>query len=308
MEIKQLVKLFFAGTGISVRDSIKYGIPAQLFGEKWAKKKIKEKFKDVFGYECDFINPKTLNEKLQVLKVTEKDAFYTQCVDKYRAREIWSEYGAEGLVPLVMVTDDVRKLTYENLPDYPFIVKCNAGFASNIIVRNKDEVDFEKLQLTCKKWLARNYFYYSQEYAHKNVKRLIMVEKLLMDKEGHIPNDYKLNFINGELKFVYCSIDREGKNYRSIFSPSWERMDMEWVGKSSHKGGLFGENIEAPKSFGKMKKIGQQLSRKFKYVRLDFYDVDGKLYYGEITLYHGSGFDTFEPSRYDLEYGQMLVL
>lgn len=308
MGVRATVKMNLAAAGIGLRDAVKYGIPYFWGGDRWLKKEISEKFYNSFGRVPDFENPMTMNEKLQVLKLCERDAFYTQCVDKYRAREIWSQYGEDGLVPLVIVTRDVKDLKPENLPDYPFIIKSNAGFASNIIVRDKNRLDYEALQFECKKWLARNYFYVSQEYAHKNVKRMILVEKLLMDRNGRIPNDYKLHYFNGELQFVYCSIDREGKNYRSIYNPEWQRMDMEWVGKGRHKGGLYGDNIEEPGSFARMKSIGGDLSKKFKYVRLDFYDVDGKLYYGEITLYHGSGFDTFEPSAYDEIYGSLLKL
>ena len=118
----------------------------------------------------------------------------------------------------------------------------------------------------------------------------------------------KLHYINGELQFIYCSIDREGENYRSIYSPDWKRIDMEWVAPKDHKGGLVGKDIPPPQTLEKMKKIADEIAKNFKYVRIDFYDVDGKLYYGEITLHHGSGFDTFEPKRMDEIFGKKLIL
>ena len=291
-----------------MKDILWYEIPFRIQADRWAEQKISATYKRIFGSEPDLEHPETLNEKLQWLKLHERSAFYTRCVDKYAARDIWRTYGEEGLVPLLMRTRDVRRLNADELPEEPFIVKCNAGYGCNIIVRDKRLLNYKKLQCECKKWLVRNYFYQSQEYAHRRVKPCILVEKLLLDKNGTIPNDYKLHFFNGKLEFIYCSVDREGADYRCIYSPDWKRMDMEWVVKSRHKGGLYGPDIKPPASLPQMIRTGRRLSRKFSYVRLDFYDVDGKMYYGEITLYHGSGYDSFRPEQMDLYYGKKLML
>ena len=131
-----------------------------------------------------------------------------------------------------------------------------------------------------------------------------MVEKLLLTHEGKIPNDYKLHFFNGKLGFVYCSIDREGGNYRNMYDPDWKPLYFSWGGHDEDRG----PEISPPASFPEMLRIGSEIAKMFHYVRVDFYDVDGKLYYGEITFHHGGGYNRFIPESYDRYFGDMLDL
>lgn len=287
---------------------IRYEIPGKILGMQYDISETKRKFRKAFGRDIDLKNPKTLNEKIQWLKLNIHDDFHTVVADKYGVREYWKQFGEDALIPLLYMTYDWRDIKFENLPDEPCIVKCNSGSGNYVIIRDKNQVDYKKLKEKCRLWLSINYYYCSQEWQYKNIKPCIIVEKLLLDKKGHIPNDYKFHYINGELQFIYCSIDREGENYRSIYSPKWKRMDLEWVAPNEHKGGLTGKDIPLPKTYEKMKKIADEVAKSFKYVRVDFYDVDGKLYYGEITLYHGSGFDTFVPEKMDEIFGEKLNL
>lgn len=310
MEIKKFVKshLTLYNFLVFLWFEFRYKIPRKILGKNFDVKETKRKFKKIFGRNIDLNNPQTLNEKIQWLKLNVHDDFHTLAADKYRAREYWKQFGEEGLIPLLYMTYDWKDIKPENLPDEPCIVKCNSGSGRYMIIRDKANVNYKKLRKQCHLWLRTNYYYTSQEWQYKNIKPCIIVEKLLLDKNGHIPNDYKLHYINGELQFIYCSIDREGENYRNIYSPEWKRIDMEWVAPNSHKGGLVGKEIPQPSSFERMKEIADEIAKNFKYVRVDFYDVDGKLYYGEITLHHGGGFDTFEPQEFDLIYGKKLIL
>lgn len=285
-----------------------YYFPYKIYGQKWEKKVIESRFYKTFNKKIDWDNPQTLNEKLQWLKLYYHKDFHTTCADKYAARNIWKKYGKEGLIPILYQTYSYRDITMNVIPDCPCIVKCNTGSAAFEIIRDKSKLDIKKLKYKCRTWLMENYYYCSQEWQYKNIRPCIIIEKLLLDQNGHIPNDYKLNYINGKLEFIYCSVDREGENYRSIYSPMWERMNVEWVSKKDHKGGLYGENIAPPKTLDRMIQIGNDIAKNFAYVRVDFYDVDGQLYYGEITLHHGSGYDTFEPKEYDEIFGKKLKL
>lgn len=280
-----------------------------LMGTNYDVWQTKKKWKREFLYDIDLAHPKTLNEKIQWLKLHDRQDFYTICADKYLARTFWLGHGGKEseLVPLLFQTYDWRDITLENVPDVPCIIKCNSGNGQYVIVRDKSQLDFSVLRAKCKLWLHRNYYEASQEWQYKNIKNCIIIEQFLLDGNGHIPNDYKLHYINGELQFVYCSIDREGENYRSIYSPDWQRMDMEWVAKRDLKG-MVGADIPPPSTFAEMLRIGNAIAEMFPYVRVDFYDVDGALYYGEITLYHGGGFDVFSPEHYDLFYGEKLRL
>lgn len=285
----------------------RYTIPGILLGKRWDVLETKRKFKNTFEREINLNNPKTLNEKLQWLKLNVREDFHTDCADKYLARRIWENYGKEGLIPLLYQTYNWRDITIEVIPEEPCIIKCSSGSACYQIIRNKNNINIKQLREQCRIWLACNFYYRTQEWQYKNTKPSILIEKLLLDKHGRIPNDYKLHFLNGNLEFVYCSVDREGKNYRIIYDKDWKRMEMEWVPKGDHKG-ITGPNIDKPDSFAKMVEIGSEIAKKFQYVRVDFYDIEGKLYYGEITLHHGSGFDTFIPEKYDLLYGEKLII
>ena len=288
--------------------TFRYELPGKIFGNKYDIAEIKRKYKKIFGKKINLDNPQTLNEKLLWLMLNDREDIHTIVADKYRAREYWKQFGEDGLIPLLYMTYNWRDIKPENMPNEPCIVKFNSGSGSYEIIRDKNMVDYKKLRKKCRIWMALNFYYCSQEWQYKNIKHCIIIEKLLLDKNGHIPNDYKLHYINGELQFVYCSIDREGENYRSIYSPDWKRIDMEWVASRDHKGGLYGKDILPPPTFERMKEIAGEIAKKYKYVRVDFYDLDGKLYYGEITLHHGGGLDTFEPKEWDLVYGKKLQL
>ena len=117
-----------------------------------------------------------------------------------------------------------------------------------------------------------------------------------------------MHFINGKLEFVYCSVGRETINKRNIYDADWNPLMFTWSEKFKDPATLRGPEIPAPSTFEKMKELGAEIAKDFKYVRVDFYDVDGELYFGEITLHHGSGLDVFVPGKYDIIYGEKLSL
>lgn len=273
-------------------------------------KRMDKRFNETFGRHIDWGNPTTLNEKIQWLKRYDHDDFYTTCVDKYAVRAfIEKEFGAEYLVPLLFQTTDVHDIVVDNIPTEPCILKANHDSGHYKIIRDRTKVDYERLREECRFWLSMNYYDVSNEWPYKNINpRRIIIEKLLTTKSGTIPNDYKLHYINGELQFIYVSFDREGVNDRCTYDENWNRLPFVWVPKYTYREGLNVSDVPKPKSFELMKQFGKKVASLFKYVRVDFYDVDGKLYFGEITLYHGSGNDKFYPDKFDLEYGRKLKL
>ena len=263
------------------------------------------KFARIFGRKLDLKNPKTLNEKIQWLKLYERKDFHTVCADKYAVREwLASKFGDEYLIPLVFHTNKWREINTDNIKEFPCIIKANHTSGDYIILRDAKKVDLESVQRACHWWLLEDYYQISQEWQYKNIKRQIVVEKLIQTGTGKIPNDYKLHYINGNLEFVYVSVDREGANKRNIYDKDWNPLPFSWVEKTkSEHGAIRGEEIPAPATFKKMKEIGAEIALLSRYVRVDFYDVDGHLYFGEITLHHGSGFDVFVPEECDYIYG-----
>lgn len=270
----------------------------------------KNKYRKIYKRELALSNPQTLNEKILWLKLNDHSPLHTLCADKYTVRQyLTNKFGEEYLIPLLFVTDNIKRLSIDVIPDEPCIIKASHSQGDMLIVKNKKSIDFKRLKYDASNWLIRNLYYETQEWQYKNCKPRIIIEKLLQDKEGHIPNDYKLHFINGKLEFVYCSVGRETVNKRNIYDADWNPLYFSWVEPFKDAGTIRGEEIPAPPTFNEMKRIGGEIAKDFPhYVRVDFYDVEGKLYFGEITFHHGSGFDVFTPEHYDLEYGKKLIL
>ncbi len=267
------------------------------------------KYKKVYGKSFDLNSPQTLNEKILWLKLNDHRAEMTICADKYTVREyLEKRFGKDLLIPLLYVTDDWRNLTFEKIPDTACIIKASHSQGDMLIVKDKSEVDVKKLRFMARTWMKRNLYDETQEWQYKHCKPRIIIEKLLQCKNGYIPNDYKLHYINGELAFVYCTVGRETVNKRNIYDVDWNPLYFSWVEPYKDSSTIRGEEIEAPVSFEEMKRIGSEIAKDYPYVRVDFYDVDGKLYFGEITFHHGSGFDVFKPAKYDLLFGEKLQL
>jgi hypothetical protein len=270
---------------------------------------VKERFKMSQGYDLDLKNPKTLNEKICWLKL-----YYTHpdehiLADKFAVRDyIKKELGEEYLIPLVFHTSNYRDLIPENFPDYPVIVKANHDSGSYLIIKDKSKVDWKKLQVDARFWMSRNYYYSDREKQYKPIKPCIVVEKLLLTEKGKIPNDYKFNCFHGEVGFIYVSIDREGSNKRNIYDQNWNPLHFTWAAKYKDVNKLRGEEIEPPSSLPEMIRLAKKLSKDFPYVRIDFYDVDGKVYFGEITQHHGGGGDQIRPFEWDEKFGNMINL
>ncbi len=270
---------------------------------------ISSRFLKTHGYPLDLDNPKTLNEKLQWLKLNDRRDLYTVHADKYGVRAYIQEtFGDEYLVPMVLITDQISEVKPENLPNYPTIIKATHDSGSFRIVRDKHKVDWQKLRIDCKWWLSQNYYYADREWQYQSIKPQIIIEKLLATQDGFIPNDYKVNCFNGKVGFIYVSVDREGDNKRNIYDSSWNPLLFTWGAKYKDHSLMRGKEIEPPKTLSKMIEISESIAKNYAYVRVDFYDVDGHLYVGEITHCHGGGFDVIRPIEWDYMLGEKLDL
>lgn len=273
------------------------------------KKITKKKYRDIYHKDPNLDNPQTLNEKILWLKLNARNPLMTKCADKYTAREVIREkFGEEYLIPLLFSTDNWRDITLENIPDENCIIKPSHSQGDMLIIKDKNKLDIKKLRYDARTWMLRNLYYETQEWPYKDCKPKLIIEKLLQTKDGYIPNDYKLHFINGKLEFVYCAVGRETVNKRNIYDAEWNPYYFSWVEPFKDASTIRGEEIPAPATFEQMKKMGAEIAKNFPYVRVDFYDVDGNLYFGEITFFHGGGFDVFVPSEYDKIFGDKLIL
>lgn len=270
------------------------------------------KFRWHMGYPLNLKNPITLNEKINWLKLNDRTPLHTICADKYRVREyITEKIGSQYLVPLYFQTFNPQELIPENLPDPPFIIKANHDSSGGIFVRDKGLVDWEMVQKQLSKRLKTNYYHFSREWQYKNIEPRIIVEKLLQDKNGNIPFDYKVHCLNGKVRMISVDMGRGTQNhYRNWYSRTWEREPFKW---SSPKGpGKFtdpsDQDVERPKSLEEMIRLSEILAKPFVYVRIDWYDVDNRLYFGEITFHHDGGVRPILPKEWDKTLGEELIL
>ena len=272
---------------------------------------LKRKYRKSFKRDINLEKPETLNEKIVWLKLNDRTPLHTQCADKYAVRDyVTGKIGKEYLVPLFYMTKNPKDIIPDNLPDIPCIIKTNHDSGGVFFVKNKHDIDLISIRKSLKKRLKRNYYYRSKEWQYKNIEPCIIIEKLLTDKNGNIPYDYKIHCFNGKVQMIQVDIDRNSENhYRNWYNTKWEREPYRW---SSAKNGKFTDpsdnDVERPETLDKMIKLSERLSEDFRYVRVDWYDVDGILYFGELTFHHDGGNQPILPEEWDKNLGDKLIL
>lgn len=277
---------------------------------------LKWKWVNGHGEIFDWNNPQTLTQKMQWLKLHERNTLHTTFVDKYRAK-IWltEQFGKEHVIQTLAVYKKANEIVLSSLPN-SFVLKCNHDCGSVYICFDKQSGEFydKHMQVfsfeeVCKRLdaaLKINCYYEAREWPYKNVKPCIFAEELLLQKDGSMPNDYKLFFIGEEPQFFYVSYDRKGADDRCTYDINWNRLPFVWVDHFNDH--MNTSDVPRPKSLEDMVKYGAAVAKYFKCVRMDFFDVDGKMYFGEITPYHSGGYSKFYPAKYDLIYGEKLKL
>ena len=268
-------------------------IPAEL--EKW--------YKWATGKTLDLNNPVTFNEKLQWLKLFDATPLETLLADKYLARDWLAErIGEEYLVPLLGVWDDANDIDFDALPD-KFVLKANHGSGWNIIVEDKNKLDIPATRKQLNEWLHTDFAFYGGFTLHyMNIPPKIIAEKFLESENGLV--DYRFYCFNGVPKQVWVDIFSGTPNHlRCIYDPDWNKLDIKcgWPDGSKYLS-------EKPVNYDKMLEFSKLLSRDFAFVRVDFFESEGKLFMGEMTFIPMNGTGNFEPESWDYELGKLLIL
>lgn len=273
---------------------------------------VKRRFKKSMGKRLDLKNPSTLNEKINWLKLYDRRELHTVCADKLGVRDyIEEQIGSDFLIPLYFKTNSPADIKPENLPDSPFILKTNHDSGGGIIIRDKSEVEWDEVRKKLKKRLAKNYYPRTKEWQYKNISPVIIAEKLLVQKNGSIPEDYKIHVFHGKARMIQVDIGRGTDNhFRNWYNTNWEREPYKW---SAPKGnGKFtdpsDEEVACPITLDQMIELSEKLAEPFVYVRIDWYEVDGKNYFGEITFHHDGGYQPILPEKYDKALGDLIDL
>lgn len=268
---------------------------------------LKMVYKSATGEKLNLKEPKSFTEKIQWLKLYDHQERYVELVDKVKVKAYVKQLiGEDYIIPTLGVWEDADKIKPDTLPS-KFVLKCNHDSGSVVICYDKETFDFSAARKKLNKCLHRDSFLWAREWPYKYVERRILAEALL--ENPNCPNenllDYKVYCFNGEPTYCQVISDRTTTEKIDFFDMDW--VHQPFIGlnpnvKNSEKA------IARPQTLNKMKEISKILSRDIPFSRIDYYDVDGKLFFGEITLYPYAGFGEFRPSEWNEKLGDLIIL
>lgn len=254
-------------------------------------------------------NPQTFDEKIWWLKLHYFNPLMTICTDKYLVRKYVEKCGLRDILNECYASfTSVDDIDIEKLPN-EFFLKCNHLSGGNIIC-TKDNFDKEKIKKIFRPLLRNNFYYYGFEYNYKYIKPQIVIEKVLRPLDGSSLLDYKFMCFAGVPRLLFLDIgacDKDGGHsehyYRNVYDMRFNLLEIKET-----RDNFLDDSIQKPKNFDYMIECAKILSKPFPHCRVDLYNVDGKVYFGEITFFHGSGYNHIEPHKADLEIGSWIPL
>lgn len=258
-------------------------------------------FKRRLGYEMDWKNPQSFNQKLQWMKLYDRNPLYSKYADKVDVREfVAATIGDQYLIPSIGVYDRAEDIDYDTLPDR-FVLKCNHGAKYNVICKDKSKLDIPATNASLNKWLNEKFWHQKREYHYKAIKPRILCEQYMEDAETGGLNDYKVFMIAGEPYMIQVDLDRFEEHQRNIYDANWHLLDVEI---SFPKG----PDVPRPAVLDEMLCCAKKLAEGFKEVRVDFYVINGKLYFGEMTFFSGAGFSRYKPREFEFDMGSKICI
>lgn len=305
------IKIFLAQHGITKRihqwkESRRENKINSMTDEEYAHWKYKLRT----GRELNLENPQTFDERVWYLKINVRDPLNNQCSDKYRVREYVKKCGLEHILnELYGKYESVEEIDFKKLPDRCFL-KCNHGSGANMIYDRSKTFEYEKFKKRFSEALKRDYYWAGREWNYRHIKPYILCEKVLEDKNGKLPLDYKIMCFAGEPKLLFLDIGVATENgghaeeyYRNIYD-----LDFNLLPVKETRENYLGEEIKKPENWDKMVEYAGILSKPFRHCRVDLYNVDGKIYFGEITFHHGGGCNDIQPEEWALKMGQWIPI
>ena len=263
---------------------------------------LKIMYKNTYGKALDLKNPKTFNEKLQWLKLNDRKDIYTIMVDKYLAKDYVAEkIGEEYIIPTLGAWDRFEDIDFDSLPEQ-FVLKCNHGSGDVVICKDKQKLDLDAAKKKMTKALRTDFYKIAREWPYKNVPRKILAEKYMSNGDDTDIADYKFFCFGGKPHYMFVATDRSTDCRFDFFDMDFCHLDLENIHIQADKPIARPENLEL------MKSLAGKLSEGLSQARIDFYEVNGKVYFGEITLFHAAGFSTFHPETWDRTFGDLIEL
>lgn len=260
------------------------------------------------GKQLNLKNPQTFNEKLQWLKLYNRKPEFTTMVDKYEARKyVEDKIGGEYSIPALGVWDRFEDIDFDTLPNQ-FVLKCTHDSGGLVICRDKSRLDIAAAKEKINASLKKNYYLHGREWPYKNVKPRIMAEQY-MSNTGNAADDseltdYKFMCFNGAVDHVFTVTERySGSGLKvTFFDKTWKKLPFERHYPASKA------EIAKPRNLEEMIVLAEKLSEGIPFLRVDFYEVAGRIYFGELTFFPGGGMEEFRPESWDRKLGERILL
>lgn len=257
------------------------------------------------GYSLNLDEPRTFNEKIQWLKLNYRRPEFIKMVDKYNAKKYVADLiGEEHVIPTIGVYNSVDEIDWKALPDQ-FVLKCTHDSGGVVICSDKSKLNIDAAKKKLRQGLCKGFYYQGREWPYKNVPRKIIAEKYMVDESGIELKDYKFFCFNGVPKFLFVATDRLKENEEvkfDFYDLEFNHLDVRNGHPNSSR------DLSKPAGFDKMVEIASTLSKDLPHLRVDLYDINGQIYFGELTFYHFSGFTPFVPLEWDYKFGEMINL
>ena len=254
------------------------------------------------GKKLNLDNPVTFCDKLNWLKINDIHPEYTDLVDKIKVREhVNNIMGRDMFFPLYGAWEHYSDIDFDSLPD-GFVLKCNHDSASVTIVKDKSKINHKELEKFYEGRLIINPYNMGREYPYKNVRPKIIAEKLMIPEGESDINDYKFFCFDGKPELMFIATDRSDDCRFDFYDMDFNHLDIENIHPNSDN------PIPKPKKFEEMKEIASKLTQNMKFCRLDLYEINGEIYFGEYTFFHAGGFWPMHPDEWELKLGDLLDL
>jgi len=255
------------------------------------------RYKDVFGYIPDLNNPRTFNEKLNWRKLYDRKKIHKTFADKVLSKKYVSKvYGKDIIPEVIQISQNVKRINKSLLPK-SFIIKATHGSGWNKIVFNKEEANWSEVSDYFSPILKQSYYELGREWCYKGLKPRLIIEELLLDQQGKLPLDYKFFCFNGKVKFVQVDYDRFGEHTRNLYDRRLNQLACSYLYPNCKK------DMQSPSNYEEMVKVAEKISAGLDFIRVDLFNVSGKIYFGELTNYPENGYGIFTPKEYDLKFG-----
>lgn len=256
-----------------------------------------------FGKKLKLDAPKTFNEKLQWLKIYDRKPELVGLVDKYKVKEYISEIiGEQYIIPTLGVWNNFKEINFNKLPNQ-FVLKCTHDSGGVVFCKDKSKFDFKIAKKIIEQSLRRNYYWIGREWPYKNVPPRIIAEPFMVDESGIELKDYKIFNFHGEPKIIQVDFDRFACHRRNLYDTNWNYIPAEILYPTDAN-----VKIPKPECLDELLMLAKKLSKRFIHVRTDFYIINEKIYFGELTFLHGAGYEPFRPEKLGELMGEWLKL